>query len=227
MTPQRKLGLILAAAGLGARFKSDLPKQFWELEGKPLYLHSLERFLDVVSEAVVVVPSKWESKVLAQVGSLPSRISVQIEAGGPTRQESVFNGLNRLTPNVEYVLVHDAARPCISSGLVEAVVEMTIRKGACIPVLPVRDTVKMVEKGVVIRTIDRKELFLTQTPQGFESGLLRRAFEVAREKGLQGTDESSLVENLGATVSVIEGDTGNLKVTWPEDLTALRGGMKK
>jgi len=224
MTPQRNLGLILAAAGRGARFKSDLPKQFWEINGKPLYLHSLEPFLDLVVEAVIVVPAEWESKVAAQVGSLSSRIPIQIEQGGPTRQESVFNGLNRLTTKVEYVLVHDAARPYVSIELVEAIVDVTMRMGACIPVLPVRDTVKMVKEGLVVRTIDREELFLTQTPQGFESGLLRRAFEIARREGFQGTDEASLVESLGETVSVVEGDTGNLKVTWPEDLTALRDG---
>jgi len=227
MTPKSDLGLILAAAGLGARFGSDIPKQFWELSGRPLYLRALEPFLDLVVEAVIVVPAGWESRVAAQVSSLSFRTSIQIQQGGSTRQESVFNGLKRLTSDAKYVLVHDAARPYVSLGLIESIVGETRKHGACIPVVPVCDTVKMVKEGAVLETIDRHQLFFAQTPQGFESGLLERAFERAWNEGFQGTDESSLVENLGEPVRVVRGETGNLKVTWSADLRLSDLGISK
>jgi 2-C-methyl-D-erythritol 4-phosphate cytidylyltransferase len=218
MTLQRDLGLILAAAGQGARFGSNVPKQFWELNGKPLYLHALEPFLGLVADAVIVVPAEWEHRVEVQVASISTHTLIRIQPGGLTRQVSVLKGLNRFTSDPRYILVHDAARPFVSSTLVESVVEESRRRGACIPVVPVRDTVKRVRAGLVVQTIDRHELSLTQTPQGFSSTLLRRAFENAEKEGFQGTDESSLIERLGEPVGVVEGETGNLKLTWPEDL---------
>lgn len=218
MIPQRDFGLVLVAGGLGSRFGSNVPKQFWEIDGKPLYLRALEPFMDLVVEAVVVVPAGWEKKISGQVRSLCPRIPIQIQAGGFTRQESVSSGLKKLSSDTEYVLVHDAARPFVSSGLIEIIVQNTRKHGACIPVLPVRDTVKMVEDSIVVRTVDRRPLHLTQTPQGFELQLLMRAVETAQAEGFQGTDESSLVEHIGETVHVVEGEAHNIKVTWLEDL---------
>jgi 2-C-methyl-D-erythritol 4-phosphate cytidylyltransferase len=221
MILQEDFGLVLAAAGLGSRFGSDVPKQFWELRGKPLYLHALEPFLEVVAEAVLVVPSDWIGKASAQVRALFLPTPIRFQEGGATRQESVSAGLQGLTSSCRFVLVHDAVRPYVSPGLIESVVNGTKKHGSSIPVVPVRDTVKVVEREVVVRTIDRRPLCLTQTPQGFELRLLQRALNVAAREGIQGTDEASLVENLGETVHVVEGDTGNTKVTWPEDLSSV------
>jgi 2-C-methyl-D-erythritol 4-phosphate cytidylyltransferase len=218
MILQEDFGLVLAAAGLGSRFGSGVPKQFWELDDRPLYLHALDPFLGIVAEAVVVVPSGWVDPVSAQIQSLAAATSIRIQLGGSTRQESVLAGLQRLTSNCRFVLVHDAARPYISVGLIESVMSDTRIHKSSIPVVPVRDTVKRVEHDVVIRTVDRRTLYLTQTPQGFERQLLQRALDAAANKGVQGTDESSVVEDLGETVHVVEGETGNIKVTWPEDL---------
>jgi 2-C-methyl-D-erythritol 4-phosphate cytidylyltransferase len=141
MSRQEDFGLVLAAAGLGSRFESNVPKQFWEVNNKPLYLHALEPFLDLVGEAVVVVPGSWENKISAQLHSLLFDTPIRVNRGGSTRQESVSHGLCSLSSSTKYVLVHDAARPFISAALIELVMSGTRKWGACIPVIPVRDTI--------------------------------------------------------------------------------------
>jgi len=225
MTPEKDFGLVLPAAGLGSRFGSSLPKQFYELDGKPLYLHALEPFLDLVVEAVVVVPAEWENRISAQIRSLSVRTPIRVQTGASSRQDSVLNGLSGLASNTKYVLVHDAARPYVSPGLIRSVMQSTREHGASIPVVPVCDTVKIVEASLVVRTLDRHSLRLTQTPQGFELELLKKAFERAKVEAFQGTDESSLVENLGVMVHVVAGEANNIKVTWLDDLGRSQGSL--
>ncbi|MEE8462210.1 MAG: 2-C-methyl-D-erythritol 4-phosphate cytidylyltransferase [Acidobacteriota bacterium] len=212
------IGLVLAAAGSGSRFGSDTPKQFLPLEGKALYLHALENFSSFFEVAVLVLPQGWEERVETQVKSLSYRDRLILEVGGPRRQDSVYQGLNRLGADIEMVLVHDAARPFTSSKLISSVIEQTRQHEACVPVLPVRDTLKQVSDGRIVRTLDREGLSLVQTPQGFEIKLLKRAFQQAIQDGFYGTDEATLVERLGSTVHVVAGESSNLKVTCKEDL---------
>ncbi len=212
------IGLVLAAAGSGSRFGSDTPKQFIPFEGKPLYLHALERFSSFFEVAVLVLPEGWKERVENQVGSLSYRDRLFLEIGGPRRQDSVYQGLNRLGEDIEMVLVHDAARPFTSSELIAAVIEQTRQHEACVPVVPVADTLKQVSDGRIVRTLDRKGLSLVQTPQGFEINLLKRAFQQAIQDGFYGTDEAALVERLGSPVHVVAGERSNLKVTCKGDL---------
>ena len=212
------IGLVLAAAGSGSRFGSDTPKQFIPLEGKPLFLHALDHFSSFFEEAVIVLPEGWEEEVENQVRSLSYRDRLILEIGGPRRQDSVYKGLNRLGADIEMVLVHDAARPFTSSELISSVIEQTRQHEACVPVVPVRDTLKQVSDGRIVRTLDREGLSLVQTPQGFEIKLLKRAFQQAIQDGFYGTDEATLVERLGSTVHVVAGESSNLKVTCKEDL---------
>ena len=212
------IGLVLAAAGSGSRFGSDTPKQFIPLEGKPLYLHSLERFSSFFEVAVLVLPEGWKEKVETQVRSLSYRDRLILEIGGPRHQDSVYQGLNRLGKDIEMVLVHDAARPFTSSELISSVIEQTREYEACVPVVPVRDTLKQVSDGRIVRTLDRDGLSLVQTPQGFEIELLKRAFQQAIQDGFYGTDEATLVERLGSPVHVVAGESSNFKVTCKEDL---------
>lgn len=211
------IGLILAAAGAGSRFGASIPKQFAEAEGKPLYLHSLESFKDFYQEAVIVIPESWQTRVEDQIQSLPDRETLIVETGGRERQDSVARGLSRLSEQVRLVLVHDAARPFPSRELISRVIEQTRSRRACIPAIPVRDTIKEVRDGRVEKTLERSHLMLAQTPQGFEAALLREAFERAARDGFYGTDESSLVERLGVSVAVVPGESSNIKVTWKED----------
>ncbi|MFZ0431006.1 MAG: 2-C-methyl-D-erythritol 4-phosphate cytidylyltransferase [Acidobacteriota bacterium] len=215
-----EVALILAASGSGSRFGAEIPKQFLSFEGRPLYLHSLERFSDSVGSAVLVVPADWVERVREEVRSRRAP-RICVIAGAQTRHGSVERGLYALGPEVEFVLVHDAVRPFVSPALVGKVSEGMRRFDACIPVLPVSDTVKEIADGAVVRTIPRESLGLAQTPQGFHVALLRRAFEQSRADGVLGTDEASLVERLGARVHVVPGDPDNAKITWRRDLPGL------
>lgn len=212
------IGLVLAAAGRGSRFASDIPKQFTGVQGKPLYLHALERFSTFFEQAIIVLPQAWKEEVESQVQLLPYQDKLILEVGGPHRQDSVSRGLSRLSDGIQTVLVHDAARPFTSAHLISRVIDETRRHQACIPVLPVRDTIKEVCNGRIARTLDRESLGLVQTPQGFEINLLKRAFAQAKRDGFYGTDEATLVERLGVPVHVVPGDRTNIKVTWKEDL---------
>ena len=212
------IGLILAAAGTGSRFGGDIPKQFSNMRGKPLYLHALEPFVEFFEEAVMVVPEAWQDRVEEQIRLLPYRGKLLLQTGGLERQDSVHRGLSRLSDSIQIVLVHDAARPFVSQGLIARVVEQARQGGACVPALPPRDTVKEVDSLKVVKTLDRHHLRLIQTPQGFEINLLRQALKQAQKEDFCGTDEASLVERLGSPVYVVTGEPENIKVTWKEDL---------
>ena len=211
-------GLILAAAGSGSRFGSGVPKQFLELHGKPVYLVALEAFLPFVGEAVVVVPAAMKVQVQRQLDTCDFPFTPYVAVGGDRRQDSVQSGLEYLSKQVNWVMVHDAARPFASEGLIGRVLEGTHQYGACIPILPVCDTVKVVEADFIVETLDRESLGLAQTPQGFERSLLEEAFSEGARLGIEGTDEASLVERLGYKVRVVAGEKNNVKITWQSDL---------
>lgn len=212
------IGLVLAAAGWGRRFGSELPKQFLPLDGAPVYLHALRTFLPHCTSAAVVVPEAFRQQVEAEVGAVAGGERVTVREGGSRRQDSVVRGLEALPPQAQLVLVHDAARPHCSAELITRVIEGAREHGACIPALPVSDTVKEVEDSQVVRTLDRSRLYRVQTPQGFRREILMEAFRRAARDGFLGTDESSLVERLGRPVRVVEGEASNRKITWKEDL---------
>ena len=206
------------AAGAGSRIDSSVPKQFLLREGKPLYLHSLQPFLPLVSEAVVVVPRDWKETVQTELEGRFRSGKLVVVAGGAHRQDSSRKGLCRLSARVKTVLVHDAVRPFVSSGLIQRVIEGAGRFGACVPALPIGETVKEVEGERVVKTVDRDRLRLIQTPQGFEMDLLKKALHRSLRDRFYGTDEAVLVERLGSPVFVVGGDVTNVKITWPGDL---------
>jgi 2-C-methyl-D-erythritol 4-phosphate cytidylyltransferase len=210
------IGLILAAAGAGSRFGSTVPKQFLPLDGVPVYLRSLESFEALVDHAVIMVPADWKDRVSFETRDRWQG-RIQVEAGGNQRQDSVRRGLLCLPP-VEIVLVHDAARPFVTTDLVKRVLDESRRSGACVPGLPVSQTVKEVAGSKIVRTLDRNRLVLAQTPQGFRRDILLQAFQRAERDAFFGTDESILVERLGIPVSVVEGEPGNIKITFRHEV---------
>jgi len=167
---------------------------------------------------VVVHPADWKQSIEDQVESLPYREKILLQPGGDTRQDSVLRGLKVVPKGTKMVLVHDAARPFVTESLITQVIEGTKRHNACIPVLPVSDTLKVVQEGRVLETVERGGIVLAQTPQGFDLELLCRAFEQARLDRFHATDEASLVERLDVAVNTVPGERSNVKVTWPEDL---------
>ncbi len=213
--------VIIPAAGTGSRSGRDIPKQYVELAGEPVLRHAIRAFAGHPGCAAIVIPidDRWRAEAEAAAAGF----DVTFVPGGEERQHSIANALGGVPEGVELVLVHDAARPCVSGALVERVIEGASRHGAAIPALPVNETVKRVDAdGAVIATIPRGELRLAQTPQGFRLPLLREAYAAARRDGVIGTDDASLVEHLGRPVVTVEGDPANIKITLPGDFDRAR-----
>lgn len=224
-----KVSVILPAAGLGTRMGREKAgtsrKQFMLLEGAPILIHTIRKFLRCPSVAEIVVALRPEDLDWAR-GLLhtehPSR-PVRLVEGGDSRQASVENALATLSEDTALVAVHDAVRPFIDSELVEKVIAEAAQTGAAIVGIVPVDTVKRVHKNKIRATLPREHLVLAQTPQVFRFDLLKRAFEMARQDGFIGTDESSLVERLEQVeVSVVQGSDRNLKITKPTDMDLAR-----
>jgi 2-C-methyl-D-erythritol 4-phosphate cytidylyltransferase len=197
-----RFGVILVAAGSGERF--GRPKALVELDGRTLLDRSAAAFLSIPNRVAVLRPSHGvELKGWTLV------------AGGERRRDSVANGLAALPPEVEVVLVHDAARPLVPADLIQRVLESAESHGAVVPAIPVVDTIKRVVGGKVAETLDRSSLMAVQTPQAFHRDVLERALAASPEDA---TDEASLVESLGEAVHVVAGSTRNIKITHPTDL---------
>src|SRR5689334_5582431 len=224
-----KIAVILPAAGLGTRM-GKVPaektgtsrKQFMQLEGSPILIHTVRKFAasDRVSEILVAArpeDREWVSEMVREFGA-----KVRVVEGGNSRQDSVENALASLAPDTDLVAVHDAVRPFIDLETIHKVFDEAAATGAAIVAVPAVDTVKQVTRGTehvkVRSTIPREKLVMAQTPQVFRYELIMRAFASARADGFTGTDESSLVERLDVEVSVVPGTDRNLKITKPGDM---------
>lgn len=204
-------GCIIVAAGRGDRFGGDVPKQFLPLGGRPVLSWSVETALSAGSleEVCVVLPPGRTGE------GLPA--GVRVAPGGARRRDSVAGGLAELG-GCTHVLVHDAARPLASRELFRRVMDACLGSGAAVPVIPVTDTLKRVSGGRIEATVDRTGIMRSQTPQGFERGLL----EAALASGGDSTDEAQAVEALGAPVAWVGGEETNIKITTPLDLELVR-----
>jgi 2-C-methyl-D-erythritol 4-phosphate cytidylyltransferase len=215
---------IIPAAGMGVRMGGGTPKQFLSLEGVPIFVHTLRKFVasDAVDEIFLGLRVEDMERVLTEVDREHFSKSVHLVPGGATRQETVARCLEQAPPATEVVAVHDAVRPFIELGMIQRVVEAARRDGAAILGIPSVDTVKQVERQIILGTIPRERIVLAQTPQAFRYSLLREAVERALTEGFNGTDESSLVEHLGHNVTVLMGSDRNIKITNPSDLPLAR-----
>jgi 2-C-methyl-D-erythritol 4-phosphate cytidylyltransferase len=214
--------VIVPAAGSGTRFGGDLPKQFRQLDGKPLVQHVIERFLIDEHVSRVVVPV---AEVL--LASVKNSERVTFVAGGATRQESVARGLAE-AGDVELVAIHDAARPLFAEDMFHAVIAAAREYGAALPIVPVTDTIHVMNADATIaRTLDRTELGAAQTPQCFRLEILRDVLERAEREGISGTDEAGLAVRFGYTVKGVPGDPRNLKITVPEDLEIAEAYLRQ
>ncbi|WP_339134685.1 MAG: 2-C-methyl-D-erythritol 4-phosphate cytidylyltransferase [Candidatus Electrothrix sp. GW3-4] len=215
---------IIPAAGFGTRMGADIPKQFLELAGEPLLVRTLRVFLahPALHLIMLVLPPKHLQSGKEQL--LPFLTPEQQEkilytAGGETRQHSVQNGVQALPASIERIFVHDGARPLVSAEIIDRCLAGIEEHGAVIAAVPVKDTLKEVEDGTeIIGTVDRSLLWQAQTPQAMDLHLLERAYEYAAATGFIGTDEASLLEHAGVSVSVVMGSEENIKITRPKDL---------
>lgn len=216
---------IIAAAGEGRRLGAPVPKQLLEIGGRSILERSVGAFVShagvhdvivVLPAAMIEAPPPW----MASAG-----MAVRVVAGGARRQDSVANAFDRIGPETDIVLIHDAARPFVSADMITRTIEAAAAHGAAIPVLEVRDTVKRIEgtgnAGRIVETIPRESIVLAQTPQGFRRDVLAAAIALGRA-GAEATDEAALAEKAGRQVHVVAGDAANIKITTADDLELAR-----
>jgi 2-C-methyl-D-erythritol 4-phosphate cytidylyltransferase len=213
---------IIPAAGEGRRMGRTVPKQFLQIGGREILTRTLEVF-----EACGAIDDVWV--VVAAEQCAPCRRTIVerygfqkirgVIAGGATRQESVWRGLQQVADAVTLVVVHDGVRPLVTELLLQQTLEQASRHGAAIAAVPLKDTLKRVSAaGIVEATVPRESLWRVQTPQAFRHALLRRAFQHAWRQGLQATDEAGLIEALGYQVQIVPSYEHNIKITTPDDL---------
>lgn len=212
-----RIAAILVAAGTGSRFGAETPKQFLPLLGKPVMRHAAEA---LAKYATLIQPVGETAPIAAALAGLDH---LPIVPGGATRQDSVRAGLDALLPHAPtIVLVHDAARPNIPAGTIDALLAALEHHPGAIPAAPVADTLKRVVDGIITETVPRDGLFRAQTPQAFRVAPLL----AAHRSGLIGaTDDASLLEAAGETVAIVPGSDDNIKLTYPDDLVRLERAM--
>ena len=205
---------IIVAAGSGSRFGSETPKQFLEINGKPVIAHTIERFEaapSVDSIVVVLTPDRAGGFDISSFRKVSNVI-----AGGDSRAASVRNGLDALGDDTQIVAVHDGARPLVTVEEIEATIAKAKETGAACLVAPVTDTIKSIRGGEIAATLDRDKLRRALTPQAFRIEVLKAAFEDVNFDAA--TDECYLVEQLGHPIAIVEGSPRNIKITHREDL---------
>lgn len=217
-------GAVIVSAGVGKRMNAAVSKQYLQVGGKPIVVHAMEAFQrsNAVDAIVLVVGAGDEAygSELARTYGL-DKVSAVV-AGGAERQHSVRRGveaLKALYPELEWVLVHDGARPLVTTDVVERSLAAAAVTGASVPAVPVKDTIKSADRdGIVVATPERSSLWAVQTPQAFRADVLLEAHARAEADAVLGTDDAMLVERLGIGVKIAEGDYRNVKVTTPDDL---------
>ena len=214
-----KVGAIIPAAGRGKRIGASVPKQFLEIQGKPLLHHTLTVFASCkLIDYVVLVMPRADVDEMGEDWLNKYEIVRAVVVGGEQRQDSVYNGFNSLEEGTDIVVVHDGVRPFTTPQMITATVEAAQQHGAAITAIPVSDTVKQAADGFVKQTVSRDGLWRVQTPQAFQRRLLQQAFKKAKKDSYYGTDEGSLVEYLGKRVKIVPGSELNIKITRKEDL---------
>ncbi|MCM8757432.1 MAG: 2-C-methyl-D-erythritol 4-phosphate cytidylyltransferase [Candidatus Omnitrophica bacterium] len=216
------VGVVLVGGGKGRRLGQNIPKAIVSVNGQRLFLFSLRSFSQIpaVREIVLVLPRRWVKAGRKWTTSW-KRVK-KVVAGGKERHQSVWKGIQQLSSECEIVLIHDVARPLVSKELIHRVIKGTRKYGACIPALPITDTVKQVEGSRVKMTLDREKLVAVQTPQGFIRQILEKAYRLAFQRNWFGQDDAFLVEQLSVPVSIIPGEEKNIKVTHPQDLALIK-----
>ena len=210
-------GAVIVAAGSASRM-GGIDKVMAPLGGEPMIARTVRAFqeCDAVSEIVIVTREDLILPITKLTGNCEKVKAVV--SGGKSRQESVSKGLSALSKEVKLAAIHDGARPLITWQLIDCCIRAANTYGAAAPAIPVKDTIKTVEGGIVMNTPDRSKLRAVQTPQVFDIDLLKGALLKAYQDGAEVTDDCSAVERLGMKIKIVEGDEKNLKVTTPMDL---------
>jgi len=195
------------------------------LDKKPILIHTLglfREFPQVIQRVLMLHPDDVEDASKAWGTQFAEMGVTDIVPGGTTRQETVASALRRLSPEVELVAIHDAARPFTPISAIREALTVAAKYGAAVVAVPVTSTLKRERHGVIVETVDRSCLWQAQTPQVFSRKLVVKAYGAAQEDGFQGTDDAQLVEQLGERVRLVQGDAANIKITTEDDLVLAR-----
>jgi 2-C-methyl-D-erythritol 4-phosphate cytidylyltransferase len=226
-----RIAAILPAAGLGTRMGAETPKQFLELAGTPIVVHTVQRIAScaLITDIIVGTRADVVASLEADLRAKKFSQNVRVIRGGDSRQESVSLALQQVPEDSELVVVHDAVRPFVTVEQIARVIEEARRCSAAILGIPAMDTVKEVKRAslpedvaLIIGTIPRERVVLAQTPQVFSTKLLKEAFASAAADGVNASDEAGLVERLGHDVHVVLGSERNIKITKPADMDLAR-----
>ena len=217
MLKENKYSAIIVAAGSGKRMNSSVPKQFMKIGGRTVLERAVQPFIeDEQAEHIVIVVAPEYVHSVENALTQDSRI--QVTEGGAERQDSVYNALiclRKVGADLKKpVLIHDGARPYVTLQIIERVKEAAFEKDGAVCAVPLKDTVRHIEKG----TLNRNSLRAVQTPQGFMLGRLIQAYQKAEEDGFRGTDDAGIMEHMGGSIIVVQGAYENIKITTPEDL---------
>jgi 2-C-methyl-D-erythritol 4-phosphate cytidylyltransferase len=220
---------LIMAAGSGSRFDAGTAKQTTMLNGRAMIAWSAEILAasSRVSGLILVAPAGAEGAIRSLLADEATRKLQAAVSGGNSRQDSVYNGLERVPEGTTHVLIHDAARPCLSPALRDRVIDALASHDAVVPAVPVTDTLIRDMDAGVDAILDRVNLAGVQTPQGFRLELIRRAHRIARERGFKSSDDGSLVLALAENVATVPGERSNLKVTYRDDVIIAEAILKK
>ncbi|MBQ0078841.1 MAG: 2-C-methyl-D-erythritol 2,4-cyclodiphosphate synthase [Eubacterium sp.] len=222
MYNNKRVAVIVAAAGKGTRLGGSIPKQFLKIGGVPVLVKTLKAFeaMDEIDYIFVVTNAEYMDHCRDIISQAQISKVSDVVAGGKQRQDSVYNALmevNRRHPGVEYVLIHDGARPYVSEEVISNVIHATAEKGAAVACVAMTNSIRR-SMGDSSKSMDRSEFFAVQTPQGFRKADLIRSYEAAMQDSYYGTDDAELVERAGYHIELVDGEYQNIKITTKEDL---------
>jgi 2-C-methyl-D-erythritol 4-phosphate cytidylyltransferase len=220
---------IICAAGPGKRFGGKRHKQFVDVGGRAVFLRSVELFSnrEDIKQILLAIPQEDEEIVKIRYGANLSLFNVKVLIGGATRFETVNKAIELLKDDIELVAIHDAARCCVTAKWLDEVIKAAAKTGAAILACPVTATLKEGKDGIIVKNVDRAGLYEAQTPQVFETKLLRQSREKVDKANVDKiTDDSQLVEALGRKVSIVETDSSNIKITYPADAAIAEAILK-
>lgn len=225
----RKISVIIPAAGKGERFAGGQNKTFAKIDGRPIFIRTLEHFInrEDVCQTILVVPPSEMQIIKDQFAPNLAFMGVKLAQGGEHRMDSVAAGLELVSEEAELILIHDAVRPCVTTAMIDAVIAEAGKTGAAILATPLHGTIKLVgASGVVDQTISRDGLHEAQTPQVFRRQLLKDVYANPPAAPDQITDDAQLLELAGHPVSIVQSDPTNLKITTKADITLANAIIK-